>query len=48
VHFPTDVAAGQKLGRDICAHLLRDENFKARLRECNEKGKCPQNSEHAL
>lgn len=31
VHHPSDVAAGQKLGRDICQYLLKDDEFKAEL-----------------
>lgn len=27
VHHPSDVAAGQALGREICEHLLTDEGF---------------------
>lgn len=33
VHHPSDVAAGQKLGKDICAKILRDADFKAEVRE---------------
>lgn len=31
VHHPTDVAAGQDLGRQICSALLADDSFQAQL-----------------
>lgn len=30
-HFPSDVEEGKRLGKQICAHLLRDPEFKSRL-----------------
>lgn len=33
VHHPTDVKAGQKLGREICERLLEDESFLEALRQ---------------
>jgi len=48
VHFPADVAAGKKLGREICKVLLDDENFKNRIHECKDKGKCPENTTYPL
>ena len=31
VHHPSDVAAGQKLGQDICKRLLRNADFKEEI-----------------
>ena len=31
VHYPTDVAAGQKLGQEVCDALLRDSQFRQEM-----------------
>lgn len=36
VHHPSDVVAGQGLAKDICDHLLADEEFQAELEEVKE------------
>jgi len=36
VHHPSDVAAGQKLGRDICARVLGEADFQSELKKLKD------------
>ena len=37
MHYPSDVAAGQKLGAEIARRLLANPDFRADLREAKQE-----------